>query len=301
VVHLSGFSFMGGKDARIANVPVLPGSPLIKVRAFPFMGGVSVRTKRARHSLRDRLGAVPAQSFGSGVGSSVPPPPLPPIPPSPLLAPRPGHHRRPDVLDIRDALALAGQILDQFAPPDGRRRHRAADPRPAAAPDGTVTIAFSDLSGFTQLTERLGDRGSQRLLETYFGIVRDQVEAHGGYEVSYHADEAMIAFGGATQAVRCAVDIQRALAAYSRGRETPIEAHIGLHTGEALRQHGEFLGRTVILASRIAGVARAEEILVSSVLRELASGSENLSFGEARVVSLQGVSEPQLLYPVLWS
>jgi class 3 adenylate cyclase len=299
LVHLGGFSFMGGKDERIAKVPVLPGSPVIKVRAFPFMGGVSVRTKRSRRSLRDRLEAGPASPFGSGVGFPLAPPP-PPLPPPPLALPGRGRVpvRRPEVLDLRDALALAGQIIEQFVPAESRRGRSSRPGRPAA-PDGTVTIQFCDMSGFTQLTEQLGDRESQRVLETYFEIVRTQVLDHGGYEVHYHADEAMIAFGGAAPAVRCALDIQRALADYRAGSETPIHAHVGLHTGEALREHGEFLGRTVILASRIADAAASDEILVSAVVRELASGSEEVAFGEPRVVTLQGVSESQLLYPVL--
>jgi class 3 adenylate cyclase len=305
-VHLSGFSFMGGKDERIAKVPVLPGSPLIKVRAFPFMGGVSVRTKRSRRSLRERLDDVAASGASVAIGAPMAPRPFmtpPPLmAPTPPMPPHPGavHTPRPQVLDVRDALALASQIIDQFVPADGRRG-RPTRSRRTAAPDGTVTIQFCDMSGFTALTEQLGDRESQRLLETYFEIVGGRVLAHGGYEVKYHGDEAMIAFGGASQAVRCAVDIQRALAEYRSGHETPIRAHIGLHTGEALRERGEFLGRTVIVASRIADAADADEILVSSVVRELTSGSESVSFGESRTVPLQGVTEPQLLYPVRWS
>jgi hypothetical protein len=47
-VELSGFSFMGGKAYRPGKQPLPPGAPLIHVRAFTFMGGVSVITKRAR-------------------------------------------------------------------------------------------------------------------------------------------------------------------------------------------------------------------------------------------------------------
>jgi class 3 adenylate cyclase len=76
--------------------------------------------------------------------------------------------------------------------------------------------------------------------------------------------------------------------------------HIGMHSGEAIQEHGDFLGRTVIVASRITDEARADEILVSAVLHDAIAGSADLTFGQGRTVELQGVSGGQLLYPVIW-
>jgi len=305
IVHMQGFALMGGKDVKVADVPILPGAPVIKVRAFPVMGGVSVRTKRSRTRLIDDIRQVLTPIEG---------------PATPRWNERPGQRRsaagltRPgprrtdnrhrDQLDARDALALASEILDRISArsaSSGRDRGPTSQ-RPRAAPDGTVTILFCDLSGFTEMTERLGDHGSQELLTTYFHIVRGQAAAHGGYEVKCQGDEAMLAFSGAGQAVRCAIDIQRSLGRYSTEHpDAALRAHIGLHTGEAIQDGGDFLGRTVILASRITDEAGAEEILVSSLLRELTATATDLSFGSAREVSLQGVSDAQRLYPVLWA
>jgi class 3 adenylate cyclase len=55
--------------------------------------------------------------------------------------------------------------------------------RPAAAPDGTVTILFTDIEGSTQLNERLGDVQWLALLRAHHVIVREQVHGHGGFEV----------------------------------------------------------------------------------------------------------------------
>jgi class 3 adenylate cyclase len=295
-VHVGGFAFMGGKSVRLAEVPVLPGAPVINVRAFPIMGGVSVRTKRSRSRLIDAVHQVlPAHGD----------------PAAPQLGGRSAkskgakaNRQRNQVLGARDALALATEILDQLA---GRgypvgTMGSSAPSRPRLAPDGTVTILFSDISGFTEITEQLGDGASQELLATYFGIVRAEVSAHAGYEVKCHGDEAMLAFSGAGQAVRCAIDIQRSLVTYNEQHPgATIRVHIGLHTGEAIQDRGDFLGRTVILASRITDEAEADEIPVSSLLHELTAASADLSFASARTVSLQGVSDPQVLYPVRWS
>lgn len=301
IVHLGGFSLMGGRDMKIANAPVLPGAPVIKVRAFPIMGGISVRTKRSRAKVIDdvRQAFSPsdlpaslrwgAKAVDKAVARSV------------ATGRPPNRHQ---ALDARDALALAGEILDRLsgrAAPGGRTPG-SPNYRPHAAPDGTVTILFCDVSGFTEMTERFGDVESQNLLATYFGIVRERSSAHGGYEVKCQGDEAMLAFAGAGQAVRCAIDIQRSLVAYNATRpDAAIRAHLGLHTGEAIQDGGDFLGRTVILASRITDEAQAEEILVSSLLHELTANSPDLVFGPPRTATLQGVTDSQQLYPVLWA
>jgi hypothetical protein len=68
-VELTGFALMGAKEERVADVPPLPGAPLVRVRAFALMGAVEVRSKRSK-----RLGVAPA--------------PSPPLPPSPPRLPR---------------------------------------------------------------------------------------------------------------------------------------------------------------------------------------------------------------------
>jgi class 3 adenylate cyclase len=170
------------------------------------------------------------------------------------------------------------------------------------APDGTVTILFSDIAGYTPMTERLGDLRAGELLATHNKIVRGQVLAHGGFEVKTQGDGFMVAFAGAGRALRCAIAIQQAFA--DRNSASPderIDVHLGLHTGEAVRQGDDFLGRTVIMASRITAQARAGEILVSNLIHELAASSGEFSFGQPREVELKGISARQVLYPIVWS
>jgi class 3 adenylate cyclase len=170
------------------------------------------------------------------------------------------------------------------------------------APDGTVTILFSDIAGYTPMTERLGDLRAGELLATHNKIVRSQVATHGGYEVKAQGDGFMVAFAGAGRALRCAIAIQQAFAERnSAAPDEHIDVHLGLHTGEAVRQGDDFLGRTVIMASRITAHAQAGEILVSSLIHELAASSGEFCFGEPRQAELKGISAPQVLYPVTWS
>jgi adenylate cyclase len=63
----------------------------------------------------------------------------------------------------------------------------------------------------------------------------------------------------------CAIDIQRALARRAANGELPVRVRIGIHTGEAIEQDGDFYGRSVVCAARIAAQAEGGEVLVSSL------------------------------------
>jgi class 3 adenylate cyclase len=131
--------------------------------------------------------------------------------------------------------------------------------------------------------------------------VRQQLAAHGGYEVELQGDGFLLAFGGARQGLLCAIAIQRALEADAAGHsDEPIRVRIGVHTGEALRDADKFFGKTVILSARIAAQAVGGEILISSLVRELVASAGDVRFGAAREVQLKGLSEPQRVHPVEW-
>jgi class 3 adenylate cyclase len=132
-------------------------------------------------------------------------------------------------------------------------------------------------------------------------IVREQLSAHGGYEVELQGDGFLLAFGSARQGLLCAVAIQRAFSEHGkRNPGEPIRVRIGVHTGEALRDADKFFGRTVILAARIAAEARGGEILTSAIVRELTASTGDLHFGAEREAHLKGISAPQRLVLLDW-
>jgi class 3 adenylate cyclase len=170
--------------------------------------------------------------------------------------------------------------------------------RAHAAPDGTVTLLFTDIEGSTALNERLGDQRWMDVLRAHNAIVRDAVGAHGGYEVKSQGDGFMIAFGSARRALHCAIDLQRAIADHNRRDGEPIRVRIGLHTGEAVREADDFYGHHVNLAARIASQACGGEILVSALLKELTDSSGDIRFGDVREVELKGLTGPQRVFSV---
>jgi class 3 adenylate cyclase len=181
-----------------------------------------------------------------------------------------------------------------------------------AAPDGTVTIMFSDIEDSTVLTERLGDQAWQELLREHNALVRQQLSAHEGYEVKTMGDGFMIAFQSAKKGLDCAIAIQRAFATRNAGGEgagpdprpstlDPVRVRIGLHAGEAIKERGDFYGKNVVLASRVAGQAKGGEILVSSLVRQLVESSMDVSlFSDPREVELKGLTGMQRVFEVRW-
>ena len=175
------------------------------------------------------------------------------------------------------------------------------DLRHHAAPDGTVTILFTDIEGSTAMTERLGDRRAQDVLRTHNYVVREQISVFGGFEVKSQGDGFMVAFSSARRALECAIAIQQGLAAHNdEHSEERIRVRIGLHTGEAIKEGEDFFGRCVILAARIASQAQGEQILVSSLLKALVEGSTEFEFGEAREVELKGLSGAHQVFDIRW-
>jgi class 3 adenylate cyclase len=195
-------------------------------------------------------------------------------------------------IDVRSSIDAVARSVDAVRP----------DLRPAAAPDGTVTVMFSDIEGSTPLNERLGDRRFLDVLMDHHRILRRELAAHGGVEVRSEGDGFMIAFGSPGDALRCAVAVQQAFAAYSAQHpDHPLRLRIGLHAGEMLREKDELFGRNVVYAGRVADLARGEEILVSESLRRLVARDDELAFDEGRDVQLRGLAGSHRVYALLWA
>ena len=114
-------------------------------------------------------------------------------------------------------------------------------------------------------------------------------------------DGFMLAFSSARRALQCATAIQQAFQEYNQEHpQEPVRVRMGLHTGEAIRDAGDFFGRNVILASRIADQARGGQILVSLLLKELTESTGDLTFGEEREVELKGLPGHHRVYLVDW-
>jgi class 3 adenylate cyclase len=178
------------------------------------------------------------------------------------------------------------------------------DMRAHAAPDGTVAILFSDIEDSTVLTEKLGDEQWLEVLREHNAIFREQISRHEGYEVKSQGDGFMLAFPDPYEALECAIEVQRAFAERERdGTGEALRVRMGLHTGEVISEEGDYFGKNVILAARIAAQAVGGEILVSDEMREAASsGNGNgVRFDDGRELELKGLAGSHRIFRAEWA
>jgi len=168
-----------------------------------------------------------------------------------------------------------------------------------AAPSGLVTILFTDMEGSTTLTQRQGDARAQEVLRTHNTIVRDALKVHAGSEIKHTGDGIMASFASASQALECAVAVQRGFATHNESAETPIRVRIGLNAGEPVAEEKDLFGTAVQLAARICAHAEPGQILAPVVVRELVAGKGFL-FSDRGDTALRGFEDPVRLYEVSW-
>jgi pimeloyl-ACP methyl ester carboxylesterase len=152
-----------------------------------------------------------------------------------------------------------------------------------------ATVMFTDIVGSTQRVEDLGDERWRALLTEYQDTVRRELTRFRGREVKMLGDGCLSTFDGPARAIRCG----RAIAQASR--TLGLDLRIGLHCGEIELMDGDVGGIAVHIAARIADVAGAGEVLVSSTVKDLVAGS-GIEFAERGPTQLKGIAEEWRLY-----
>ncbi|MGB3332298.1 MAG: adenylate/guanylate cyclase domain-containing protein [Mycobacterium sp.] len=166
-------------------------------------------------------------------------------------------------------------------------------------PNGHVVVLFTDIEGSTALNERIGDRAWVKLIARHDEMVQRLVAQHSGHVVKSQGDGFMIAFAQPDQAVRCAIDIQHALAS-RRGRKPqhPIRVRIGVHMGRSVRRGDDLFGRNVAMAARVAAAAEGGQILISGPVRDAVKECDDITVGAGRDAELKGFAGTHRLYAV---
>jgi eukaryotic-like serine/threonine-protein kinase len=127
------------------------------------------------------------------------------------------------------------------------------------------------------------------------------VAAHRGHEVKSLGDGFMIAFSSARRAALCAMAVQRTFRAYSESHpDASMRVRIGLHVGPAIDGSSDLFGRSVVVASRIAGTARGGQIVASSALRDILAEARDVRFAPLGERQLKGFNAPYALFELAW-
>jgi class 3 adenylate cyclase len=180
-----------------------------------------------------------------------------------------------------DAESLAGEIEEFFT---GIRR-------PTDADRVLATLLFTDIAGSTEKAAELGDAAWKQVLAEHDERARVEIERYRGRWINTTGDGVLAIFDGPARAVRCAGAIGGAV------RDLGIEIRAGCHAGEVELVGSDVRGIAVHIAARVAALADAGEVLVSSTVRDLVAGS-GLSFLDRGSQVLKGVPDPWRLFAV---
>ena len=144
-----------------------------------------------------------------------------------------------------------------------------------------ATVMFNDIVGSTRLQTQLGDELWRKKIRGFEAMCKQQIEDFDGIFVKGLGDGVLAVFSGPARAIRCALAIKKS------AKELDIKLRTGLHVGEIEKDDSDISGINVNLASRIQGVASADQVLVSDVLKSLAFGS-GLHFQDLGDYELKG-------------
>ena len=211
-------------------------------------------------------------------------------------------------LGQRQAMELASELAGQFLPLVDRaimgifRRqqelvwteHQVLNIEAALEEAGALArrsgrlpaMCFLDLAGYTRLTEERGDQGAAELAGTLTALVERSSRSYGGTPVKWLGDGVMLHFREPAAAV------EASLSMVGQVPEAGLPpAHVGVAAGPVVVQGGDYFGRTVNLASRVAARAQAGQVLVTAPVAE-APTPDGVSYAEVGHLQLKGFAAP---------
>jgi class 3 adenylate cyclase/DNA-binding SARP family transcriptional activator/tetratricopeptide (TPR) repeat protein len=261
---------------------------------------------RIRSTLRDELGVSPSTALqdlqlallrqesapAAGAAGRSPPRPSPaPIRRRPVL-----QQRSPDRL-VPPASGSDG-ILDAVEGTPG-----ALPSAPAAAlPSGVVTLLLTDVVGSTRLWQR-SPKATDAALARHGELISSAVFRHGGVVLKARGegDSTFSVFGRASDAVRAAVDAQRALLAESWPHHFVLSVRLAVHSGEAFEREGDYFGPAVNRAARMRALAAGGAVVLSGATADLASDDlpAGASLVELGTVRLRDVDRAERVFALV--
>jgi class 3 adenylate cyclase/pimeloyl-ACP methyl ester carboxylesterase len=152
-----------------------------------------------------------------------------------------------------------------------------------------TTVLFTDIVDSTSKAAELGDQQWRNLLEAHHAAVRAQLARYQGKEIRSTGDGFFATFAGPARAIACAHKAVQAVG------ELGLDIRAGIHTGEVEVIKDRIEGIAVHIGARIGAEARPSEVLVSSIVRDLAAGS-GIDFEDRGEHPLKGVPGEWKLY-----
>ena len=163
----------------------------------------------------------------------------------------------------------------------------------------TISVVFTDLVGSTELAARLGPVVAEEVRSTHFGLLRGAVAATGGSEVKNLGDGLMVVYPSLGGALDGAVAMQQSIELHNRKAAVALGVRVGVSSGDATEDDGDFFGEPVVEAARLCAEAEGGQIVTTEMVRLLSRRTDH-RFTAIGTVALKGLPEPVEACEVGW-
>jgi class 3 adenylate cyclase len=182
-------------------------------------------------------------------------------------------------------------FLSAFGEPGGE---------PMQSEEKSLAIVFADVSGSTGLYETLGDTRAHALISVSLERMRQTVQELGGRVVKTVGDELICALNGADEAMRAASEMQSRLESSRKSDPAIPQIRVSIHYGSVLEVDGDVFGDTVNLCSRLAGLAKAGQILTSAPTVDALTPLLRSACRPLYAIDVRGKEDRVAVFEVLW-
>jgi adenylate cyclase len=164
----------------------------------------------------------------------------------------------------------------------------------------SLCVLFADVSGSTRLYEKLGDAEALRAVERCLNRMSRVVDGHGGRVIKTIGDEVMTTFPTADAGIQAACEMQHRVTDLPPVSGVKLAIRVGFHYGPAIEENGDVFGDTVNMASRMAGLAKAGQIMTSAETISAVTLSLAPQVREIDALTVKGKTDDVRVCEVLW-
>ena len=161
-------------------------------------------------------------------------------------------------------------------------------------------VMFSDVAGSTALYDKFGDEKAKAIIENCINLMADITKRYKGVVIKTIGDEIMCRFPTAEDGVNASCSIQEAVSILTGPDDNPMAVRIGIHAGEAILDDNDVFGDAVNVAARMAGIAKARQIITTEDTYNQLSDDLQEMAREFDTTSVKGKQEQITIYDVVW-
>ena len=163
-----------------------------------------------------------------------------------------------------------------------------------------LAIMFADISGSTALYEKLGDQRARVLIARCLFMLKSALTTHNGSLIKTIGDEILCTFPSAEAAFNAACEMQMSLHTDNQHTEHSMHIRIGFHYGDVICEDGDIYGDAVNVASRVAAITRASQIMTTSAVVDALPLSLHNKVRKILRADIKGKQEQLDIHQVMW-